>query len=211
MKARGKSTDGLVSRYLNRRVSTLISNYILSRGCKPSPNKLTIIFFLFSLLAPAFYIYGHARIAGVIVQASSILDGVDGEIARATGACSRRGAFLDSMIDRFTNILFITSASVYLLQYSSMDPLVVLVASLSCLAGDILVSYIHSKAKETLGVHPALVGSFPYIASRDVRLFILFIASVANEVLAGLVVIAVLSIVYTIAKTIECFTTVGRS
>ncbi len=207
---KGKPTDGIVSRYLNRRVSRLISNYMISKGITPSPNTLTILLFLFSLTALPLYLAGLAWAGGIVVQASSILDGVDGEIARATGRASKKGAFLDSMLDRFANMAFLMGASFYALTHSSYSPQTVLVVSMLCLSGDMLVSYIHSKATETLGVHPALVGVIPSIASRDVRLFILFAASLANRVVEGMVIIACLSLFYVTAKIVECYRKAGR-
>ena len=52
---------------------------------------------------------GLAAGAGLF-QLASIIDGVDGEIARATRRSSKAGASLDSLIDAFTNCAFLAGA-----------------------------------------------------------------------------------------------------
>jgi CDP-L-myo-inositol myo-inositolphosphotransferase len=62
-----------------------------------------------ALLSPA----GWALIAGgLLYQAASIFDGVDGEMARATFRSSRPGAAADSLIDMATNLLFIVGVTI---------------------------------------------------------------------------------------------------
>jgi CDP-L-myo-inositol myo-inositolphosphotransferase len=51
-------------------------------------------------------------IGALLFQAASILDGVDGEIARATFMESRRGAMLDSLVDAGTNLAFVAGVIV---------------------------------------------------------------------------------------------------
>ena len=200
-----KRTDGIIARTINRRISGRITKLILEYNVPISPNAITMLVFAFSMLAVPLYALGHRVLAGIVVQASSILDGVDGELARARGLQSRLGEILDSFVDRITNIAFYIGASLYITLHSwpaggsLLVPLVLVLA----VSGDMLVTFVHSKVKETTGVHPALMGRMPPIASRDVRLFILFLASIADLVLEGLALIAVLSYVYATAKTIE--------
>jgi phosphatidylglycerophosphate synthase len=54
-------------------------------------------------------------IAGAILyQLASILDGVDGEMARATFRVSRSGAAIDTVVDAATNILFVLGVTINL-------------------------------------------------------------------------------------------------
>src|SRR5208283_1763663 len=69
----------------------------------PSPTAWTISGLVFSLLAAAFFsrsgeLYG--MVAGLMVLICGFLDVVDGSVARATNSISKRGAFLDSTLDR---------------------------------------------------------------------------------------------------------------
>ena len=81
-------------------------------------------------------------LAGVLYQISSILDGVDGEIARASLRTSRLGGYIDSILDRYVDGSFLA-----LLAYSTLrEPLWYLVALLALL-GSVMVSYSTERFK----------------------------------------------------------------
>jgi len=202
-----KNTDGIISKTINRRISSKISGWIVEKEINISPNEMTVLSFIVSLFAPIFYVIDYAILGGIIAQMSSILDGVDGEIARARGIATKRGAFLDTILDRFSDIAIIMGASVYVFNHTSAEHITFFVCMLA-LSGCLLVSYLHSAGRSHLGVHPVIAGSIPTIASRDVRIFILFIFSLASQlyvqsVLISLIIIAVLSYAYVVIRTIE--------
>ena len=98
-----KPLDGPVSRLVNRRLSGPISLVLLRAGV--SPGAATVATFLFALAAAAVLALGVVWpvalvLGGILVQLASILDGVDGEIARASLRSSPFGGFLDSVLDR---------------------------------------------------------------------------------------------------------------
>ena len=80
-----KLEDGIISKYLNRKISLRISKWLCSYDI--SPNVITSISFILSIIS-AFFFMSHAffpysyAIGGIIAQISSVIDGVDGEIAR---------------------------------------------------------------------------------------------------------------------------------
>lgn len=204
MAGRPKATDGPVSRLVNRRISGAVTRLILRYAPHTSPNLVSLVVLAFSLTALPLYVRGYAWAAGIVVQLSSALDGVDGELARATGKTSRLGAVLDSVLDRFSNLVFLTGALLYSYRYESLlsEEALLALAVLS-VWGDMMVTFIHSKYTEILGVHPALAGRFPNIASRDVRLFLLFAFSLAGQVTLGLLAVTLISLVYSAARTLE--------
>ncbi len=105
----GKSQDGLVSRLLNRRISRPISGLLL-RLPRIRPGHATVLTAATALaMGVALFTGSQAGlIAGALLfQAASVIDGVDGEIARLTFRTSARGATLDSAIDVATNVLFL--------------------------------------------------------------------------------------------------------
>jgi CDP-L-myo-inositol myo-inositolphosphotransferase len=96
-----KPTDGWVSRHLNRPISRLISYALLSLRLRPShASALTLLVGLAAGLAAAQPGYGALVTAGLLFQLASILDGVDGEMARATLTESKAGAQLDTIVDQ---------------------------------------------------------------------------------------------------------------
>ncbi len=202
----GKPTDGPVSKYINRRISGLITRLILSTGREVSPSYASLVSFLTGLLASILVAGGDPLLGGVLIQLSSILDGVDGELARALGRTSRRGGFIDSLLDRVVNISMYLAIGMYL--SSHMDPDLVVALVVAGLSGDMMVTYLHSLSQKEAGRHAALIGRVPQIASRDVRLFILFLSLVSEpfypgSAAIGLGVVAMLSYIYVLLKSVE--------
>jgi len=209
MDSLGKKEDGPIAKYINRKISTRITLLIVSRGYKPSPNTVSIVVFIFGLIPIYFYISDNPVLAGILIQIASILDGVDGELARILGKTSKFGAFIDGILDRIVDIVAILGASYF--SYISLgrkDPLSLAIYFLA-LSGSLMVSYLHIRAIHYLGKHPVLIGKIPQIASRDVRLFILFIGSVCGLVFEALLVIALVSYVYVFSKFVEICLHVG--
>lgn len=200
-KSLGKPTDGPVSRLINRRVSALVTRAILRSGLSVTPNQVTAAVFALSVLTAALIGLGELVLGGILVQLCSILDGVDGELARIRGLSSRRGAFIDTMADRYSNLMFLAAASY--VSAGAASPQLVLLAAVAAVSGDLMVSYLHSRAKMDFGVHPALVGPLDSAASRDVRLLILSVLLVLERPLAALLIIGVLSHLYVIVKSIS--------
>lgn len=105
-----KPQDGFVSRYLNRPISRRISAVLLKFPIHP--NTCTLAIFVLSLIACPFLVRGgyvNIIIGAAIFQIYSILDGCDGEIARARGLESKFGERLDNFCDFLASILFILS------------------------------------------------------------------------------------------------------
>jgi CDP-L-myo-inositol myo-inositolphosphotransferase len=197
-----KPTDGIISRYINRKISNRISDFIISKKSEISPTSITIIVFFLSLTPLIFFLTNNPILAGTLIEVASILDGVDGEIARKTGKTSMKGAILDSILDRIVNITIYSGGMIYLYTHGTQPFSLIIWGSLA-LSGDLMVSYIHSKIREVTGKHPIEQGRFPNIASRDIRLFILFIATVTGFLLQGYMIIATISYAYVGARTIE--------
>lgn len=206
---RPKPTDGPVSRYINRRVSTAITRALLATGRPPSPDAVTIATTAVALLAAYSVISIGGVIAGVLIQLASIIDGVDGEIARAMGRSSKAGAFLDSMMDRLADVAIISAVAIRLLSFGC-SPDTTLYVSAAALSGDLLVSYLHARGEMLAGTHPSLIGHVRQVASRDVRLLVLAVGVASEKISPGalaaaLVVVASLSYAYVLVKIVEVY------
>ena len=121
--ATGKPSDGLVSRTLNRPISRAMSKALLKiPGITPFHG--TILAALTAVAMAACLLFGGAvgLIAGAILfHAASVIDGVDGEIARATKRSSQFGAKLDTIVDGITNLAFLSLASLNLWWQGEVD------------------------------------------------------------------------------------------
>jgi choline kinase/phosphatidylglycerophosphate synthase len=97
--------DGFVSQYINRPLSRRFS-VVLSKT-PLTPNHITLLSFFIGLLGavglsttnPWFWVAG-----GIIIQIASIVDGCDGEIARIKLLQSPQGAWLDTVLDRYSDL-----------------------------------------------------------------------------------------------------------
>lgn len=88
--------------------------------------------------------YREIRTGAIIVLIGSILDGLDGSVARAAGQVTPRGAFLDSAFDRMGEIAAFAGLGVA--SAESGDERVLLLIVLA-VGGAMLVPYIRSRAE----------------------------------------------------------------
>src|SRR5437773_4774052 len=103
-----KPPDGFVSRFLNRPISRRITSFLLKFPIHP--NGWTISIFVLPLVAGAFLIRGDyvsIVIGAAIFQVFSILDGCDGEIARAKNLESKFGERLDYFCDFAASLVYV--------------------------------------------------------------------------------------------------------
>src|SRR5437764_10013607 len=103
-----KPQDGFVSRFLNRPISRRVTRLLLKFPIRP--NVLTISIFVLPLIACVFLVRGDyvsIVIGATIFQAFSILDGCDGEIARARNLESKLGERLDYFCDFIASLLYV--------------------------------------------------------------------------------------------------------
>jgi phosphatidylglycerophosphate synthase len=104
-----KTSDGPVSRWLNRPISRRLSAVLLRiPGFTPFHASIGTALLAAAMFA-ALMVGGEAGLiaGGVLFQAASVFDGVDGEVARATFRSSAAGAKLDTAIDTMTTLLFV--------------------------------------------------------------------------------------------------------
>jgi hypothetical protein len=108
LRGSGKSQDGFVSRYLNRPISRVVTRLLLR--FPTTPNAWSLLIFVIPVMASLILVQGTywaSFSALVLFQIFSILDGCDGEIARAKFLESERGRWLDGLCDILSNILLV--------------------------------------------------------------------------------------------------------
>jgi phosphatidylglycerophosphate synthase len=176
-----------VTRYLYRplslRVATLLAPTFVT------PIQVTWASALLFLGGAVAFGAGSYVLGAVIILVGEITDCVDGDLARITGRTSRWGAFLDSVLDRWTDAALILG-----LGYSDMDSLGG--AAGFALVASFLVSYTRARA-QSLGVDcPDGIGG------RDARILVLVIAALLNLVLAGLITIIALGVITSIHRMV---------
>ncbi|BCJ34467.1 hypothetical protein Athai_19700 [Actinocatenispora thailandica] len=174
-----KSTDGLVCRYLNRPLSRPVTLLLARTGVWP--DLLSGVSFAVAVAGAAVIGFGGhwwtMLLGGVLVQAGNALDGVDGEVARIGLRTSRRGALLDTILDRYADLAIIAG-----LVLAAGGRPVDWAFGFAAAAGSLLVSYINVLAP----------GAPQRLLRRDVRLLLCAVAAAVSAPLAGLAVLAVL-------------------
>jgi CDP-diacylglycerol---glycerol-3-phosphate 3-phosphatidyltransferase len=111
-----------------------------------SPTAFNVLGALLGVLAGWYFAVGGMVAGGWAVFGGGAADVLDGRIARARGMANRRGAFLDSTLDRYAEV----GAFVGLALWFRTDP-VWLLATVVALGGSLLVSYARARG-ESVGV-----------------------------------------------------------
>lgn len=150
-----------------------------------SPNMVTYLGLVLTIGVAVIAALGETRWAGVVYVFAAVCDALDGTLARVSGKGSRFGAFLDSTIDRFEESIVFLGLSAYYAQIGGLIeiPLLLVVA-----VGSLMVSYTRARA-EAVGVS-CKVG----FMTRPPRVGIMIVAMLLDQVLVGLVVLAVTSL-----------------
>ena len=161
-------------------------------GVIPSPTAWTIVGLAVSFLAAFAYsdsIFYGELFGGALVLVAGWFDIVDGAVARVTGQTSRRGAFLDSTLDRLAEVGLFTG----ILLGGYAPPVTVLLG----LSLSLLVSYTRAKG-DALGVSLSGVG----IGERSERLLIIAIASILGYVGWGVLIVVVVALYTFLERTV---------
>ncbi len=120
-----------------------LENYLSRRDLQP--NQITALSFGFNVIGCILFYVGWVFMAGWVILLAGTLDILDGRIARKIGKASKRGAFFDSMLDRYGEILIFLGLAAHF-RGSILFPIILL-----ALAGSLMVSYTRARA-EGLGV-----------------------------------------------------------
>lgn len=108
-----KPIDGYVSRHLNRYISLAISRRIVDSPITPNHvSALCIALGILSGVLAAQGGYAYLAAGAALFKLNSILDGVDGELARVRWAYSKLGELLDSAGDNVANFSFFGGVAV---------------------------------------------------------------------------------------------------
>jgi phosphatidylglycerophosphate synthase len=197
------SLDGPVSRHLNRRFSVPIARALAPTPL--TPNMVSLAACLVAMGALCLLAIGRNIEAAVLIQASSIVDGVDGDLARAKKMSSAFGGLFDAVLDRYADAAIAGGMAWYALAHE--DAPGALPLGFAAIVGFILVSYSRARL-EVAGGRDVTAGLLGF-ASRDVRLLALAIGAVLGQCWWALAIVAAASYV-TVAWRLWLFGRIDR-
>lgn len=159
-----------------------IGGFLNRLGLKP--NTITLLGLIGNTLGAYFLAQGKMTLGGVIILLMGPVDALDGTMARLRGESSDFGAFVDSVTDRYSELIIFGGLLIFFLRE---DQWIAAGVTYLAAAGSILVSYTRSRA-QSLG-YDTKVG----ILTRMERYLVLAPSLVINLPLVGVVIIAILA------------------
>ncbi|MBI5101604.1 MAG: CDP-alcohol phosphatidyltransferase family protein [Nitrospirae bacterium] len=119
----------------------------LARRITCSPNSLTVTGFIITIFA-SFVLVSDLFIGGILILIGGAFDIMDGVVARVSDRTSSFGAFLDSVLDRYSDAAMFLGVSFYYLKRGNIYGVCL---GLAVLIGAFLISYARARA-EGLGI-----------------------------------------------------------
>ena len=114
------------------------------RDKRINPNLLTLFGVLFSFLTLVATVADHLILGGIFLVVSSFFDLMDGAVARHTGATTDFGGFLDSVLDRYSDLFVMCGILIYFVKRGAyFDVVATSVASM----GIAIIPYARARAE----------------------------------------------------------------
>src|SRR5206468_1231872 len=120
-----------------------------------SPNALTFVGLMINIAAA--FLFGHANAAnsgrmflyaGLVIIGAGVFDMVDGRVARRTNQVTLFGAFFDSVIDRYSDVVLFFGLLVY---YARINHSRYVVLTAFVMVTSLMVSYTRARAEALIG------------------------------------------------------------
>ena len=186
-----KDTDGPVSRILNRPISLRISKVLLKTGI--TPNQISVLSFIIGLAGASLFFFGeyfYLILGGIIVHIHSIVDGCDGEIARLKLRRTKYGGYLDSFLDRYVDAVIILGLTYG--YWSISGDSMIWIMGFAALIGSFINTYTGEKYDSIFKIGNG-TRRLKFRVGRDMRLLIIVVGALTNQIPILLIIVAVLA------------------
>jgi CDP-diacylglycerol--glycerol-3-phosphate 3-phosphatidyltransferase len=148
------------------------------------PNHLTVVGLGVSIVAAGAIAQGRLRVAAVLLAVAGLCDFFDGALARLANCVSAFGAFLDSVVDRYSDLMVLLGVVLFYEQLADTSGVCL---TLATIVGTIMVSYTKARA-QSIGV-TCEIG----LMERPERLIVLIAGAAFNVLTPAIVALAVLT------------------
>jgi CDP-diacylglycerol--glycerol-3-phosphate 3-phosphatidyltransferase len=112
-----------------------------------NPNALTVIGLLINVVCALLYGTGMFFAAGLGMIVANLFDVLDGRLARYRGRATRFGAFFDSVMDRYSDIVVFVGIMVFYARPSASHSTLLVALTGIALVGSVMVSYSRARAE----------------------------------------------------------------
>src|SRR5256714_10978389 len=176
-----KSITGRIGAGGKRVVDSIVN---LLASVRVHPNILTLIGMVINIFAMILFAKGIFTWAALVIVFAGIFDIVDGEVARRTQRVTKFGAFFDSVIDRYSDLLLLLGLIIW---YAKINRIFYVGMTGLVLIGSVLTSYTRARAESLI---PACKVGF---LERPERIVLMIIGSLFDKMAPVLWVMAILS------------------
>ena len=196
----------MFSRRIQQRARKLVTAIIQPLAhLDVTPNTLTIIGLLLSVVTALVIAQGYLFVGGLLVLFAGVFDMFDGAMARVRNAATTFGAFLDSTLDRYSESIILFGLLYYALQHPGLQDVLwpapheqtwMIIFIFIAAVGSLMVSYTKARA-EGLGIE-CKTG----LLARPERVVILAIGLLSNTGIWALALLAIFSHVTAVERII---------
>ncbi|RMG09098.1 MAG: CDP-alcohol phosphatidyltransferase family protein [Acidobacteria bacterium] len=137
-----------IGRGAMRIINLMVSGIVAARI---HPNVLTATGVIINVACGVLFGIGEFFWAGIVLIAANLFDMLDGNVARVTGNVTKFGAFLDSSLDRLSDMVIFTGIIFFYASNTPQRSIVNVFLALVAMMGSVMVSYTTARA-ESIGV-----------------------------------------------------------
>ena len=175
-----------------------------------SPDVLTITGLALNGVACAFFAFaggrdytdpGMLRVGGLVAFLASIFDMLDGRVARLRGRETKFGAYLDSTMDRYSDMLLHLGLTIL---YARMEQTLPMVLVWAAAFGGFMTSYARARAESLI---PRCTVGF---MERPERIVLMILGALTNRMAAVLWIVAVLSNITAVQRVVYTYVELKR-
>jgi CDP-diacylglycerol--glycerol-3-phosphate 3-phosphatidyltransferase len=159
-----------------------------------TPNILTFVGFVINLVAAYLFAYGYFRWAACVIVFAGLFDMLDGRVARVSNRVTPFGGFLDSVLDRYSDLSLLIGLLVY---YGRINRFWYVALVAVGMIGSVMVSYTRARAENLI---PSCKVGF---LERPERVVLFIIGALFDRMAPVLWIIAVLSNLTVIHRVIH--------
>jgi CDP-diacylglycerol--glycerol-3-phosphate 3-phosphatidyltransferase len=115
-----------------------------------NPNVLTVIGVALNVGCGLLFGLGQFFWAGIVLIVANLFDMLDGQVARLSGRVTRFGGFLDSSLDRLSDMVIFVGLMVFYARDTQFHSTLYVFLAGAALMGSVMVSYASARAESLI-------------------------------------------------------------